>query len=75
MEYLSPTYSINNVSLNLLDSAVPLSHFASTWVTGIMGVPAQITNSLGLSGQLAPTLPGGLEWFLDVFVRGPWPGY
>lgn len=75
MEFSSPTYSINNISLNLLDSAVPLSHFASTWAVGILGVPAQIGNSLRLSGQLAPTLPGALEWFLDIFVRGPWPGY
>lgn len=75
MEYLNPTYSVNNISLNLLDMSPALSHFASTWLIGISGLPAQISNAIELTGRLLPTIPGGIEWFLDIFVRGPWPGY
>jgi hypothetical protein len=75
MEYLSPTYSINNVLLNSVDMAPALGRFASTWLIGISGLPAQINNAIELMGELLPTIPGGIEWFLDIFVRGPWPGY
>jgi hypothetical protein len=73
--YSSPTYLVDNISLNLLGMSQPLSHLGSDWVLGISAMPAQINNSMTLLGQLIPTIPGGIEWFLDIFVRGPWPGY
>jgi len=45
MDYLSPTYLINNVSLNLLDTLPASFDFASGWVYALIGLPEQITNS------------------------------
>ena len=73
--YSTPTYLVDNISLNLLGMSQPLSHLGSDWLLGIFGIPAQIMNAITLLGQEIPTIPGGIEWFLDVFVRGPWPGY
>jgi hypothetical protein len=62
MDYLSPTYLINNVSLNLLDTLPASFDFASGWVYALIGLPEQITNSFSLSPMLSATLGGGMDY-------------
>ena len=62
MDYLSPTYLINNVSLNLLYTLPASFDFASGWVYALIGLPEQITNSFSLSPMLSATLGGGMDY-------------
>lgn len=71
MEYLSPNYLIDNVSLNVLGMIPPMSNILSGWVYGIIGLPQQISNSFSLSPMLSNTLDGGVEylsWLASTYL-------
>jgi len=62
MDYISPDYLINNVSLNLITTLPASFDFASGWVYALIGLPEQINNSLSLSPMLSATLDGGMDY-------------
>jgi len=78
MDFLSPTYLVDNVSLNLVGMVPLIAKLLGGFVSAIPGLPAQSANSFALSPMLIDTLPGGLDYlawissaFLDIFGLMP----
>ncbi|MDY7018132.1 MAG: hypothetical protein SVK44_07985 [Nitrospirota bacterium] len=73
--YSSPTYSIDNISQNLLGVLPIFLQLGSGWVQGISAIPQTFTITFSTLSRTLEQLPGGIDYlswlipqFLNIFV-------